>query len=169
VSIISMAAAFQLCRQWIVIGVVLASFAVPAGAAGAPTPPSAAARCPLTQSEFGDPGYKPNTPIRPHVGTGFVLGGVVRSGIDCSVIPRARVEFWLAGPNGYDDVHRGTVLTDATGRYRFESNFPSGSFGRQPHIHVRIAVPGFRTLTTAFFPQAGSAAGTFDIVLEPEV
>lgn len=140
------------------------------GAAAGAAPP-AAPRCPLTAGDGGDPFYRPNAPVRSHVGTGFVLSGVVRSGIDCSVLQGARVEIWLRNPGGqYDDAHRGTVITDAAGRYRFESNFPGGdSGGFQPHIHIRVAVPGYRTLTTVYLPHAGAAAGTFDIVLEPEV
>ena len=133
------------------------------------TPPSAAVRCPLTQGNVGDPFYKPNTPVRSHVGTGFALTGIVRSGIDCSAMSGARVEFWLRGPNGqYDDVHRGTAITDGNGRYRFESNFP-GSDGFSPHIHLRVAVPGFRTLVTVYLPRAGDTTGMYDLVLEPEV
>lgn len=148
--------------------VLVAGLGGPAGfAEGAPAP-STSARCAPTQGEAGDFSYRGNAPVRPRVGTGFVLSGIVRSSIDCSVITRAPVEFWLAGPNGYDEAHRGTVITDGTGRYRFESNFPGGG-GWRPHIHLRIAVPGFRTLVTVYFPRAGSAAGTFDLVLEPDV
>lgn len=142
--------------------------AVPAAA------PAPAPKCPITAAGFADPSYAPNAPLRSHVGNGFVLTGVVRSGIDCAVIPRARVEFWLRGPTGeYDDVHRGTVLSDSNGRYRIESNFPGGSLPdtsfAQPHIHVRVAVPGFKPLVTAVFPKPGTTAGTFDLVLEPEL
>ncbi|HYM67978.1 MAG TPA: intradiol ring-cleavage dioxygenase, partial [bacterium] len=137
----------------------------PVGAAA----PATAAKCSLTPSGAGDPAYRPNAPVRSSVGSGFVLTGIVRSGIDCAPIPRARVEFWLRGPNGqYDDAHRGTVITDANGRYRFQSNFPGGT-DFQPHIHLRIEVPGFRPLVTVFLPQAGSHAGTMDPVLEPEL
>jgi len=69
----------------------------------------------------------------------------------------------------YDDAHRGIVVTDGTGRYRFESNFPGGDGGFRPHIHLRVAVPGYRPLVTIYLPQPGTGAGTFDIVLEPEV
>ena len=132
-------------------------------------PPPTALRCTLTQGGSGDPSYTPNAPVRSHVGTGFVLTGVVRSGINCSVIRGARVEFWLRRPDGqYDDVHRGTVLTDGNGRYRVESNFPGGD-GFQPHIHLRVAVPGYRTLVTIYFPDAGAPTGAFDLVLEPEM
>ena len=153
---------------WIVVGILLAAgLGGPVGFTRGAAPP-AAGKCTLTQGNFGDPNYKPNAPVRSRVGTGFVLSGIVRSGIDCSGIPRARVEFWLQGPNGYDDAHRGTVIADGNGRYRFESNFP-GSTGLQPHIHLRIAVPGYRTLVTIYFPGAGAAAGTLDLVLEPDV
>lgn len=136
----------------------------------AAAPPPLGARCPITPGDGGDPFYRPNAPVRSHVGTGFVLSGVVRSGIDCSVLQGARVEIWLRNPQGvYDDAHRGTVITDAAGRYRFESTFPGGDGGFQPHIHLRIEVPGYRTLTTVYLPRAGSAGGTFDIVLDPLV
>ena len=80
------------------------------------------------------------------------------------------MEFWLRGPNGqYDDVHRGSVITDGNGRYRFETNFPGGDGGFTPHIHLRVAVPGFRTLVTIYLPRAGDTTGMYDLVLEPEV
>lgn len=68
------------------------------------------------------------------------------------------------------DAHRGMIITDANGRYRVESNFPGGSSGGiQPHIHLRVAAPGYRTLNTIYFPEAGATTGTLDLVLEPEV
>jgi protocatechuate 3,4-dioxygenase beta subunit len=103
------------------------------------------------------------------VGNGFVLSGVVRSGIDCTPIRGARVELWLRAPDGnYDDAHRATVITDANGRYRLQSNVP-GAAGFQPHIHLRITVTGFRTLETIYMLQPGTSAGTLDVVLEPEL
>src|SRR5436853_144971 len=138
----------KLLRRSLAAGVLLAALlgmrsAVTAGAA----PPATGARCPLTAGDGGDPFYKPNAPVRSHVGTGFVLTGVVRSGIDCSILQGAHVEFWLRRPDGqYDDAHRGTVLTDAGGRYRFASNFPGGDGGFRPHINLRIAVRGYRPL-----------------------
>lgn len=160
-------------RRGFIMGVLLAaSLGALAGIAGGTAAPQLpAARCPLTPADGGDPFYVPNTPLRSHVGTGFLLTGIVRSGIDCSALRGARVEFWLRGPDGqYDDAHRGTIITDATGRYRVESNFPGGSSGGiQPHIHLRVAVPGYRTLVTIYFPEAGATAGTLDLVLEPEV
>ncbi len=158
-------------RVWLVGVVLLAtSLGGVADFTRGAAPPSAGARCPLTQGNVGDPSYKPNAPVRSHTGTGFVLAGIVRSGIDCAAIGGARVEFCLRGPDGqYDDVHRGTVITDGNGRYRFESTFPGGDGGFMPHIHLRVAVPGFRTLVTVYLPRAGDTAGTYDLILEPEV
>lgn len=129
--------------------------------------PSPSSRCPLTQGSGGDPFYKPNAPVRSRVGTGFVLTGIVRSGIDCTAMRGTRVELWLRGPDGqYDDVHRGTVITDGNGRYRFESNYPGSGF---PHIHVRVAAPGYRPLEIRYVPRAGATSRVLDLVLEPEV
>jgi len=134
-----------------------------AGAASAP-------KCPITSNGYMDPNYTPNPPVRSHVGGGgFVLTGIVRSGIDCKPLARVRVEIWHAGPNGsYDTIHRATVITDGEGRFRLETDFPGSSFG-QPHIHVRVAVAGFKTTATAFLPKPGTKTGEMEIVLEPEV
>ena len=142
--------------------VMLGAWSVPARAA--------APKCPITPNGYMDPNYTPNPPMRSRVGAGgFVLTGIVRSGIDCAPLAHVRVEIWHTGPNGsYDTVHRGTVVTDANGRFRFETDFPGSSFG-QPHIHLRVAVGGFKTTATAFLPKPGSKSGEIEIVLEPEV
>jgi hypothetical protein len=131
---------------------------------------ASAPKCPITPNGYMDPNYTPNPPVRSHVGGGgFALTGIVRSGIDCAPLPRVRVEIWHAGPNGsYDMLHRGTVITDAAGRFRFETDFPGSGFG-QPHIHIRVAVGGFKPTATAFLPKPGTKAGEIEIVLEPEV
>lgn len=146
---------------------VATNLGVPGALALGSAPPSTNSRCQLTQGSGGDPFYKPNAPVRSRVGTGFVLTGIVRSGIDCAAMRGTRVELWLRGPDGlYDDVHRGMVITDGNGRYRFESNFPGGGL---PHIHVRVAAPGYRPLETRYVPRAGATTGVLDLVLEPEV
>ena len=127
-----------------------------------------AAACVPTRPDALGPFYTPNAPVRSTVGRGHVLTGVVRSGADCPPVGGARIEFWLAGPSGqYDDAHRATVIADATGRYRFESNFPPGYAGRPPHIHVRVTAARHQTLVTQYYPQPGQTEGTFDLVLIP--
>jgi protocatechuate 3,4-dioxygenase beta subunit len=128
---------------------------------------SQAATCPPTESDMLGPFYKPNAPMRSGVGKGSVLKGVVRS-TDCSPIPGAKIELWLAGPNReYDDAHRATIITDASGSYRFESNVPLPYEGRPPHIHLRVSAKGFKTLVTQHYPAAGRTEATFDVVLVP--
>jgi protocatechuate 3,4-dioxygenase beta subunit len=138
------------------VGVV----ADPAQAAAAPV-------CAATPADALGPFYRPNAPVRSSVGKGYVLSGTVRSSADCAAIPGARVELWLAGPNGYDDDHRATVIADGAGRYRFESEMPGRYERRPPHIHVRVAHPGHQTLVTQHYPAQGQAEGTFDLVLTP--
>ncbi|RJR42634.1 MAG: intradiol ring-cleavage dioxygenase [Deltaproteobacteria bacterium] len=125
-------------------------------------------QCPPTKEDALGPFYKPNAPVRSSVDKGYVLEGVVKSARDCAAIPGAKIEFWLAGPDGnYDDAHRAAVLADKSGAYRFESNFPPKYTFRPPHIHVKVTAPGFRDLVTQHYPRKGEKQGTFDLVLVP--
>jgi protocatechuate 3,4-dioxygenase beta subunit len=147
--------------------VALASFAMVSAAVVLPGGTASAEGCPPTPDDLLGPFYVPGAPVRSSVGKGHVLRGTVRSSADCRPIAGARVELWLAGPNGYDDAHRATVIADEAGRYEFESELPGPFERRPPHIHVRVAHPGFRTLVTQQYPAAGEAEGTFDLVLRP--
>jgi len=132
---------------------------VPANAA----PPKT---CKPTAADSLGPFYEPNAPVRTNVGAGHVLTGTVRSAATCRVIPRARVELWLAGRDGeYADAFRATVIASRAGAYRFESHFPPPYQGRPSHIHIRVSAPGFRTLVTQYYPAAGRAQGRFELVL----
>jgi protocatechuate 3,4-dioxygenase beta subunit len=138
------------------------------GAFVTPTQGGAAPACPPTPPDALGPFYEPDAPVRSKVGTGHVLRGTVRSAADCRPIPGARVELWLTGPRGYDADHRATVIADSAGEYRFESEFPRPYARRPPHIHVRVAHPGYRTLVTQHYPAKGQTEGTFDLVLVPD-
>ncbi len=126
-----------------------------------------AAQCKPTPGSVLDLSYAPTAPKRASVGSGFVLTGTVRESGDCLPIAGATVEFWLAGPNGYTDKLRGTVVADKNGRYRFQSPFPASSGGPPPHIHMNVAADAFLPIQTECFPGKGTASGVFDIVLEP--
>jgi protocatechuate 3,4-dioxygenase beta subunit len=100
------------------------------------------------------------------VGTGYVLTGRVLAARTCRAIPSARIEFWLANPQGqYDDAHRATVFAGRRGGYRFESNKPPSYESRPPHIHIRVSARGFRTLVTQHYPRAGRTSAAFNLVL----
>jgi protocatechuate 3,4-dioxygenase beta subunit len=134
----------------------------------APVSGSPAKTCTPTGADMLGPFYKPNAPMRSSVGKGYVLKGIVMS-TDCSPIPGARIELWLAGPNGeYDDAHRATVIADSAGFYRFESNMPNPYIGRPPHIHLRVSADRFRELVTQHYPEGRRTEATFDLVLVPE-
>ena len=59
------------------------------------------------------------------------------------------------------------MIADGAGRYRFESEPPEPYGRRPPHIHVRVAHPGYETLVTQHYPAQGKAEASFDLVLRP--
>jgi protocatechuate 3,4-dioxygenase beta subunit len=126
------------------------------------------AGCEPTRPDMLGPFYEPNAPERTSVGSGYVLSGSVLAAGGCEPVRDARIEFWLANPEGeYDDAHRATVFAGERGRYRFESNVPVSYGGRPPHIHIRVTAPGYRELVTQHYPESGQREATFDLVLEP--
>jgi len=134
---------------------------------GAPGPRTEV--CVPTRPDALGPFYRPGAPVRTSVGKGYVLSGRVLAAARCLPVPGARLEFWLAGPDGrYGDAYRATVFADAGGGYRFESHFPPAYGGRPPHIHLRVSAVGYRTLVTQHYPRPGDPEGWFDVVLEPE-
>ncbi len=130
---------------------------------------SVAATCPPTAPDQLGPFYKPDTPLRDRVGTGYILTGVVRSAQNCAAIPGAMIELWMAGPDGeYADEYRATIIAGKSGSFRFQSHIPPAYFGRPPHIHIRATASGFRTLVTQHYPAANSRDAVFDLVLIPD-
>lgn len=122
--------------------------------------------CPPTPEDEMGPYYRPDAPLRSKVGDGYRLNGRVLASRGCRPLPGARVEFWLAGPDGrYGDAWRATVIADAEGRYRF-SSIPPGLYpGRVPHIHIRVSAAGFAPLVTQHYPDPDRDEATFDLVL----
>jgi protocatechuate 3,4-dioxygenase beta subunit len=126
-------------------------------------------RCVPTPADAEGPFYKPGAPARESTGRGFAVQGVVRSASTCQPLSGARVEWWQANPKGqYDDAHRGSQVTGASGAYRFETNFPPPYSGRPSHVHFKASAPGHRALTTQLYPTAGQSQATFDLVLVKE-
>jgi protocatechuate 3,4-dioxygenase beta subunit len=124
--------------------------------------------CQPTPPDALGPFYQPGAPVRAKVGEGYLLEGQVLSAAACRPLAGAAIEFWLVGPQGsYDDDHRATVFADSQGTYRFESNFPPSYDARPPHIHLRVTAPGHRELITQHYPQHGTEAGQFQLVLSP--
>lgn len=126
-------------------------------------------KCPPTRPDMLGPFYEPDAPVRDTVGSGYLLTGTVRAAGTCDPITTARIELWLAGPDGsYGDDYRATLFSDANGVYRFESHRPPGYYGRPPHIHIRVSAEGFKTLVTQHYPESGANRAEFDLVLKAE-
>jgi protocatechuate 3,4-dioxygenase beta subunit len=123
---------------------------------------------PTPEDEMG-PFYRPQAPLRSVIGAGYILTGTVKSAADCSAIAAPLIELWQAAPNGrYDDNHRAAIITDESGEYRFETNFPGEYYTRPPHIHIRVSAKGFQTLVTQHYLQKGTRGAVFDLVLIPD-
>jgi protocatechuate 3,4-dioxygenase beta subunit len=124
------------------------------------------AECAPTPADQLGPFYKSGAPARSKVGTGYVLEGRVMSAGDCTPLPGAIVELWMAGPDGaYADDYRATLAADEKGGYRFESHFPPAYDGRPPHIHIRVSATGHEVLVTQHYPKRGTRSALFDLVL----
>jgi protocatechuate 3,4-dioxygenase beta subunit len=106
-------------------------------------------------------------PRRAKIGTGHVLQGRILRATDCSPVARALVVLWQAGPNGYGSRGRGSVLTDRTGRFRFEGPVPASYSGRLPHIHIAIFHPAYEELLTRYVVRRGTKSGRITLVLTP--
>lgn len=139
-----------------------------AATAGVSTTASATpAACKPTVSDGAGP-FQTNaieTPRRAKIGTGHVLQGRVLSPA-CAPVRGALVVLWQAGPNGYGPRGRGSVVTDRTGRFRFEGPVPS-SYGREPHIHIAVVHPDYENLLTRYVVRPGRKTGRITIVLTP--
>lgn len=122
---------------------------------------------PTPEDEMG-PFYRPDSTLRNKVGTGYLLQGKVRSAGDCSLIPAAKVELWMTGPQGsYGDKWRATLNSAENGAYYFESPAPTDFGTRRPHIHIRVTAAGFKPLVTQHYPLKDAGLGIFDLVLIP--
>jgi protocatechuate 3,4-dioxygenase beta subunit len=129
---------------------------------------TSAAPCQPTESDGAGPFQQSrlDAPRRSKIGTGHVLQGRIVRAADCEPVARALVVLWQAGPNGYRPRGRGSVLTDRTGRFRFEGPVPA-NYGRGPHIHIVVAHPAYEELWTRYVVKRGAKTGRITLVLTP--
>ncbi len=147
-----------------VAAVVLMACVLVAAATGA-----AASGCPATVPDgFGRFG-RGSPPMRASIGKGHVLSGTVVSSLGCRPLRAARVELWQANAKGrYVRATSATVLTDGSGRFRFEGPYPTAYEGAPPHIHLRIVASGHEVLLSRYVPARGARRGSIRLVLEPQ-
>jgi protocatechuate 3,4-dioxygenase beta subunit len=129
---------------------------------------AAAAGCQPTEGDGASPFQQTalSAPRRAKIGTGHVLQGRVLRAVDCKPIAGALVVLWQAGPNGYRPRGRGSVVTDRSGRFRFEGPVPA-SYGREPHIHIAVLHPDYEELLTRYVVRRGAKTGRIRLVLAP--
>lgn len=113
-----------------------------------------------TLEQTQGPFYRPDAPLRSSLGpaaagqSAFTLCGFV---IDtrCNPVPGAIVEIWHADHEGNYDNHglgwRGHQVTDAKGRWGFDTIMTHHYSFRTAHYHFRIKVPGRPLLTTQLY------------------
>jgi protocatechuate 3,4-dioxygenase beta subunit len=142
--------------------VVAGLFAAPAGGE------RAAIGCAPTPEDAFGPFGRGAPPLRAKIGTGHVLTGVVLSALDCRPIRGAQVHLWQANRNGrYTRATSATVVTNRSGRFRFEGPRPVSYAGREPHIHLRVIAAYHRPLFARYVPR-GARRGNIRLVLRPE-
>lgn len=147
----------------------LAAVMVTACAFAVTAAPNAAPGCPATPPDGFGPFGRGSPPVRASIGKGHVLSGVVLSSLNCKPIARARVELWQANAKGrYVRATSGTVLTDRSGRFRFEGPYPPSYAGAPPHIHLRVVAPAHEVLLSRYVPGRGVRRGSVRLVLLPQ-
>ena len=130
---------------------------------------AAAPGCPATVPDGFGPFGRGSPPMRASIGKGHVLSGIVLSSLNCRPLRGARVELWQENASGrYVRAMSGTVLTDRSGRFRFEGPYPPAYEGAPPHIHLRIVASGHEVLLSRYVPARGARRGSIRLVLEPQ-
>lgn len=125
--------------------------------------------CEPTPGDEMGPFYQPGAVLRNSVGTGYLLFGSLKSAQDCSLIPNARIEVWMAGPGGdYGDEWRATLFSSVNGAYYFQSHEPPSYGTGRAHIHIKVTSEGFEPLVTQHYPARGAGEGIFDLTLVPK-
>lgn len=121
---------------------------------------------PTRRSALG-PFYSPGAPFRGKIspprapGTVLLVTGRVWAFDTKRPLPGAVLDIWHCDINGnyYNDEgdfrYRARIITSETGAYEYETIHPAvyrtGGDLRSPHIHYRVASPGYRTLVTQLF------------------
>lgn len=119
-----------------------------------------------TPQQIEGPYYTPQTPRRSNLIDGLpgeilIFDGQVVT-TTCQPVANAIVDLWSCDSEGeYDNSGfnlRGHQITDAQGRFRFQTLMPGTygnfSFRRTPHLHVKVQGPNTPLLTTQlYFPD----------------
>jgi catechol 1,2-dioxygenase len=142
------------------------------------------AAAPTKATGYG-PFYTPGAPFRGkscppfEPGTRLVVSGRVWAFDTKKPLPSAVIDIWHSDIQGNystgGDFHNRTRLaTQETGYYEFEGIHPvayavdNGSWWRSPHVHYKVACPGYITVITELY-FAGDKLHEQDKVFQPEL
>jgi protocatechuate 3,4-dioxygenase beta subunit len=104
-------------------------------------------------------------------GDDFRLEGLVAAA-GCGALAGVRVDLWQADGRGAYDVAgfrlRGFQLTDAAGRFAFDTVRPGRYPGRTPHFHLRLTPSRGSALTTQLY-LPGEPGNARDPIFRPEL
>ena len=192
---------FQSRRRMLVLGAFAAGSLFSRDASLAQQPLNPTPEChdgdAATLRQTAGPFFKPSSPERAELiepgmaGQPIELVGFVLTR-NCKPVANALIDLWQADDKGdYDNSGfrlRGHQRTNADGHYRFRTIVPGAYEGRTRHLHVKVAPPTGRLLTTQlYFPgepnnrrdglfrkellirtakNQGWLAGRFDFVLD---
>ncbi|WP_116707667.1 twin-arginine translocation pathway signal [Actinomycetospora cinnamomea] len=142
------------------------------GGAGAAGPAAAAtvgpgSTCtPTLTNPGGRNNYRPDAPRDVPLGRGLEITGVVRDTL-CRPLPGVPVQVWLQTASGSERENRTTVLTDADGRYRVETDPAVSQFG-EPNVHVAHDAEGpWRDVFQRHVVDTDDTLAVVDLVLVP--
>jgi len=125
-----------------------------------PTP--ACGDLPASATPAGEEGpyFTPDSPRRSRLSEPGMAGPVLRVGglvlmRDCRPVAGATVDLWQADPDGRYDMQghrlRGHQVSDAAGRWQFETVRPGLYTGRTRHLHLKVRRPDGPQLTTQLY------------------
>lgn len=109
------------------------------------------------------PYFKSGAPFRKNIALDYkgndtellILQGRVFGTCDQLELKDAEIDLWHAHPAGDYDMDgylcRGRQNSDSKGNYQFETVMPARYPGRPLHLHIKVAVPGYKTLTTQVY------------------
>jgi protocatechuate 3,4-dioxygenase beta subunit len=148
--------------RWLAAVLAAGALVAPMGEAA-----PAAACAPTAPDAFG-PFGRSIPPLRAKIGQGHVLTGTVLSSVNCAPLAGAQVQLWQVNKNGrYTVAGSATVVTDRSGRFRFEGPYPPQYEGIPPHIHLRVVARNHVTLLARYVPAPRERRGTIRLVLRP--
>jgi hypothetical protein len=115
-----------------------------------PAPTQAPKPTPRLQTQTmpgGRNNYVAGAPFVKNLGTGFVVSGTVLDAATGEPVRDTRIQIWLNTARGGEAMpsNRGSVKTDAEGRYHLETSPVVPQFG-QPHVHIAYDDGAFDTL-----------------------